>query len=99
MRADKKRVLNRLASIEGHLRRIRKMVEDDQETVLTSKLAQQDPGKSPSFRKREVLAKATTPTPTARPLRTPTATRARRTTPWIDWSDARRPGSATPWAP
>src|SRR5215467_11927467 len=29
MQADKKHILNRLASIEGHLRGIRKMVEDD----------------------------------------------------------------------
>ncbi|MBV9170366.1 MAG: metal-sensitive transcriptional regulator [Chloroflexi bacterium] len=29
MRADKKHVLNRLATIEGHLRGIRKMLEDD----------------------------------------------------------------------
>ena len=29
MRTDKKQILNRLATIEGHLRGIRKMVEDD----------------------------------------------------------------------
>jgi DNA-binding FrmR family transcriptional regulator len=29
MQADKKSLLNRLASIEGHLKGIRKMVEDD----------------------------------------------------------------------
>ena len=29
MQADKKNLLNRLASIEGHLKGIRKMVEDD----------------------------------------------------------------------
>ncbi len=29
MQADKKQILNRLASIEGHLRGIRKMVEED----------------------------------------------------------------------
>jgi DNA-binding FrmR family transcriptional regulator len=29
MQADKKHILNRLATIEGHLRGIRKMVEDD----------------------------------------------------------------------
>ncbi|HEY1293411.1 MAG TPA: metal-sensitive transcriptional regulator [Chloroflexota bacterium] len=29
MQADKKHILNRLASIEGHLRGIRKMVDDD----------------------------------------------------------------------
>jgi DNA-binding FrmR family transcriptional regulator len=29
MQADKKQILNRLATIEGHLRGIRKMVEDD----------------------------------------------------------------------
>ena len=33
MRADKKQILNRLATIEGHLRGIRKMVEDDQYCV------------------------------------------------------------------
>src|SRR5437868_10064790 len=33
MQADKKQILNRLASIEGHLRGIRKMVEDDQYCV------------------------------------------------------------------
>src|SRR5438270_8990286 len=33
MQADKKHILNRLASIEGHLRGIRKMVEDDQYCV------------------------------------------------------------------
>jgi DNA-binding FrmR family transcriptional regulator len=31
--ADKKQILNRLASIEGHLKGIRKMVEDDQYCV------------------------------------------------------------------
>jgi CsoR family transcriptional regulator, copper-sensing transcriptional repressor len=29
MQADKKQILNRLASIEGHLRGIRRMVEED----------------------------------------------------------------------
>ena len=29
MQADKKQILNRLATIEGHLRGIRKMVEED----------------------------------------------------------------------
>jgi DNA-binding FrmR family transcriptional regulator len=29
VQADKKQILNRLATIEGHLRGIRKMVEDD----------------------------------------------------------------------
>ncbi len=29
MQAEKKQILNRLATIEGHLRAIRKMVEDD----------------------------------------------------------------------
>ncbi len=29
MQADKKQILNRLATIEGHLRGVRKMVEDD----------------------------------------------------------------------
>lgn len=29
MQADKKQILNRLATIEGHLKGIRKMVEDD----------------------------------------------------------------------
>jgi CsoR family transcriptional regulator, copper-sensing transcriptional repressor len=29
MQADKKQILNRLATIDGHLRGIRKMVEDD----------------------------------------------------------------------
>ena len=33
MQADKKKILNRLATIEGHLRGIRKMVEDDQYCV------------------------------------------------------------------
>ena len=33
MQADKKQVLNRLATIEGHLKGIRKMVEDDQYCV------------------------------------------------------------------
>lgn len=33
MRANKKDVLNRLATIEGHLRGIRKMVEEDQYCV------------------------------------------------------------------
>ena len=33
MKADKKQILNRLATIEGHLRGIRKMVEDDQYCV------------------------------------------------------------------
>jgi DNA-binding FrmR family transcriptional regulator len=33
MQASKKDVLNRLATIEGHLRGIRKMVEDDQYCV------------------------------------------------------------------
>jgi DNA-binding FrmR family transcriptional regulator len=33
MKTDKKQVLNRLATIEGHLRGIRKMVEDDQYCV------------------------------------------------------------------
>ena len=33
MQADKKQILNRLASIEGHLRGIRKMVEDDKYCV------------------------------------------------------------------
>jgi DNA-binding FrmR family transcriptional regulator len=33
VRADKKTVLNRLAYIEGHIRGIRKMVEDDQYCV------------------------------------------------------------------
>jgi len=33
MRADRKAVLNRLAYIEGHIRGIRKMVEDDQYCV------------------------------------------------------------------
>ena len=33
MQADKKHILNRLATIEGHLRGIRKMVEDDQYCV------------------------------------------------------------------
>ena len=33
MRADKKQILNRLATIEGHLRGIRKMVEDEQYCV------------------------------------------------------------------
>ena len=33
MPADKKHILNRLATIEGHLRGIRKMVEDDQYCV------------------------------------------------------------------
>ena len=33
MQADKKQILNRLASIEGHLKGIRKMVEDDQYCV------------------------------------------------------------------
>ena len=33
MQASKKDILNRLASIEGHLKGIRKMVEDDQYCV------------------------------------------------------------------
>jgi CsoR family transcriptional regulator, copper-sensing transcriptional repressor len=33
MQADKKQILNRLATIEGHLKGIRKMVEDDQYCV------------------------------------------------------------------
>jgi CsoR family transcriptional regulator, copper-sensing transcriptional repressor len=33
MQADKKQILNRLASIEGHLRGIRKMVDEDQYCV------------------------------------------------------------------
>ena len=33
MQADKKQILNRLASIEGHLKGIRRMVEDDQYCV------------------------------------------------------------------
>lgn len=33
MKANKKDVLNRLATIEGHLKGIRKMVEDDQYCV------------------------------------------------------------------
>jgi DNA-binding FrmR family transcriptional regulator len=33
MRADKKQILNRLASIEGHIKGIRKMVESDQYCV------------------------------------------------------------------
>jgi DNA-binding FrmR family transcriptional regulator len=33
MQADKKQILNRLATIEGHLRGIRKMVDDDQYCV------------------------------------------------------------------
>jgi len=33
MQADKKQILNRLATIEGHLRGIRKMVEQDQYCV------------------------------------------------------------------
>jgi DNA-binding FrmR family transcriptional regulator len=33
MQAEKKQILNRLASIEGHLRGIRKMVEEDQYCV------------------------------------------------------------------
>ena len=33
MQADKKDILNRLATIEGHLRGIRKMVEDDKYCV------------------------------------------------------------------
>ena len=33
MQANKKDILNRLATIEGHLRGIRKMVEDDQYCV------------------------------------------------------------------
>jgi len=33
VRADRKAVLNRLAYIEGHIRGIRKMVEDDQYCV------------------------------------------------------------------
>ncbi len=33
MKSDKKQILNRLATIEGHLRGIRKMVEDDQYCV------------------------------------------------------------------
>jgi CsoR family transcriptional regulator, copper-sensing transcriptional repressor len=33
MKADKKHILNRLSSIEGHLKGIRKMVESDQYCV------------------------------------------------------------------
>ena len=33
MQADKKQILNRLATIEGHLKGIRKMVEEDQYCV------------------------------------------------------------------
>ena len=33
MQADKKQILNRLATIEGHLRGIRKMVDEDQYCV------------------------------------------------------------------
>jgi len=33
MQADKRQILNRLATIDGHLRGIRKMVEDDQYCV------------------------------------------------------------------
>jgi DNA-binding FrmR family transcriptional regulator len=33
MTADKKQILNRLATIDGHLKGIRKMVEDDQYCV------------------------------------------------------------------
>ena len=33
MQSDKKQILNRLASIEGHLKGIRKMVEEDQYCV------------------------------------------------------------------
>jgi CsoR family transcriptional regulator, copper-sensing transcriptional repressor len=33
MKTDKRQILNRLATIEGHLRGIRKMVEDDQYCV------------------------------------------------------------------
>ena len=33
MKSDKKQILNRLASIEGHLKGIRKMVDDDQYCV------------------------------------------------------------------
>jgi DNA-binding FrmR family transcriptional regulator len=33
MQSDKKQILNRLATIEGHLRGIRKMVEEDQYCV------------------------------------------------------------------
>lgn len=33
MRADKKQILNRLATIDGHLKGIRKMVESDQYCV------------------------------------------------------------------
>ena len=33
MQADKKKILNRLATIEGHLKGIRKMVEEDQYCV------------------------------------------------------------------
>jgi CsoR family transcriptional regulator, copper-sensing transcriptional repressor len=33
MRSDKKQILNRLATIDGHLKGIRKMVEDDQYCV------------------------------------------------------------------
>jgi len=33
MQSDKKQILNRLATIEGHLEGIRKMVEDDQYCV------------------------------------------------------------------
>ena len=33
MQTDKKQILNRLATIEGHLKGIRKMVEDDQYCV------------------------------------------------------------------
>lgn len=39
MQANKKDVLNRLASIEGHLKGIRKMVEDDQYCVDVLKQA------------------------------------------------------------
>ena len=33
MQSDKKQILNRLATIEGHLKGIRKMVEEDQYCV------------------------------------------------------------------
>ena len=33
MKSDKRQILNRLATIEGHLKGIRKMVEDDQYCV------------------------------------------------------------------
>jgi CsoR family transcriptional regulator, copper-sensing transcriptional repressor len=37
MQADKKQILNRLATIEGHLKGIRKMVESDQYCVDINK--------------------------------------------------------------